>query len=510
VGLESVMTDIDRRLHEKSLLSFTQAGWHQVEPAQFQPNWHISSIADHLEAVAHGDVRRLIVTLPPRHAKSLFAGVFFPAWVWAQNPDPAREGHGLAVRPGSHLGAGVKFAFISYAQDLSNDHSRKTRQLVEGPWFQRQWANRVQLRRDANRVERFDTVAGGHRLALSFTGKITGFGADIVVIDDAHNIREAESTAIREDVLRTWDETLPTRLNDPKTGAFIVIMQRSHERDLVGHILAKETGWTHLCLPARYEPDHPHPIMTAVRRRHRGEIWDDPRAPGEPLWRERFDETTLTEWEGRLGSYATAGQLQQRPAPRAGGAFKREWFEVVSELPAAARALQCRAWDLAGTEENIKTDPDYTVGLKMFRDPVTGIFYIGDVRRGRYSPAGVEATIKTTATQDGYACRIRIPQDPGQAGKFQVRTFAGKLAGYPLSIEPEVGSKESRADPFAAQCEVGNVKLLRGDWNDTFLDELCVFPKGSHDDQVDAATAAFRVLANMQGATAASSIQTLS
>lgn len=497
--IEDIEADIDRRLAEKSLLTFARSGWHQVEPAAFQGNWHLDALADHLEAVAFGDVRRLIVTLPPRHAKSLLAGVFLPGWLWSQDPDPKREGHGLAVRPGQHLGPGVKLAYLSYAQELSNDHSRKARQLVESPWFSKTWGSRVRLRRDANRVERFDTIAGGHRMALSFTGKITGFGADIIVIDDAHNVREAESTAIRETTLQTWDETLPTRLNDPKTGAFVVIMQRSHERDLVGHILTKEAGWTHLNLPARYEPDHPNPIVTSVRQRHRGAVWDDPRAPGEPLWRERFDDVTLTEWEGRLGSYASAGQLQQRPAPRAGGTFQRNWFEIVPAAPASA-FNKVRRWDLAGTEANVKSDPDYTAGVRMSHDPASGLFYIEDVTRARLSPAGVEAFVKNTATQDGQPVRIVLPQDPGQAGKFQVRILASKLAGFVVSAEAESGSKEDRADPFAAQCEVGNVKLVRGPWNDAFLEELCQFPRGGHDDQVDAASGAFRQLVSLSAA----------
>jgi predicted phage terminase large subunit-like protein len=152
-----------------------------------------------------------------------------------------------------------------------------------------------------------------------------------------------------------------------------------------------------------------------------------------------------------------------------------------------------RAWDFASSIEQ-SNDPDYTVGVKMGRDPNTGLIYIIDVTRQRLSPAQREIKVKTTALLDGEETRIRIPQDPGGAGKFEAHHFASILQGYSVSIEPEQGTKERRADPFAAQCEHGLVKLVEGAWNRAFIDELCAFPNAAHDDQVDAASAAFRAL----------------
>ena len=153
--------------------------------------------------------------------------------------------------------------------------------------------------------------------------------------------------------------------------------------------------------------------------------------------------------------------------------------------------LLVRAWDLASS---VESNADYTVGLLMGKDPENELIYIIDVMRGHWSPGDVEIKMQSTARWDGEGCQILIPQDPGGAGKFQARYLAGKLQGYTVRTEAKTGDKEHRANPFAAQCEHGFVKLVEGAWNQAFIDELCAFPNAAHDDQVDAASAAFRAL----------------
>ncbi|MGU9981472.1 phage terminase large subunit [Phreatobacter sp. HK31-P] len=493
----------ERAEAEHSLSSFTRQGWrHAGEPASISWNWHIDCINEHLEAVLDRQIKRVIFNIPPRHMKSLGGNVFMPAYTWAQNPDPDKTGHGLPIRPGTWRGPGTKFMSLSYDSTLTTRDSVKCRLLLESDWYQDRWGDRVTLRTDQNQKTYYENTHGGHRWSSSMGGRITGHGGDIIVIDDPHNVREGESSAVREEVLRTWDEALPTRLNDPETGAFIVIMQRIHERDLVGHILAKELGatlvdlteenrFTAVCLPALAEPDHPVGMKTTVLRKGTDEVWADRREPGEVLWASRFPQKVLSPLFVTLGSYAAAGQLQQRPAPREGGKFSRSMFPIVPSMPLGV-VKRVRSWDLAGTEA-AKSDPDWTAGVKMAQG-IDGYFYVEHVHRFRANPHEVRVALKSMAGVDPAGTTITLPQDPGQAGKFQVLDFARALAGYTFQIIQPTGSKDVRSDPFAAQCEAGNVRLVAGHWNDAFIDEFIGFPTASHDDQVDATADAFNTL----------------
>lgn len=450
-------------------------GWRNADPSTFVDNWHLHAISEHLEAVTRGEIRRLIINIPPRHSKSLQVAVFWPAWSWLHRPD-------------------TRFLFASYAQSLSMRDSVKCRRLIESPWYKENWGDRFRLTSDQNTKLRFDNNHGGYRLATSVDGTATGEGGDIIVIDDPHNVKEAESVAIRTSTINWWNETMSTRLNDPKTGAYVIVMQRVHEEDLVGHILEKEQpDWTHLCLPARYESDHPTPTRTPLDS-------IDPRTEdGEPLWKERYGDDELKVLERALGSYGTAGQLQQRPAPRDGGQFKRHWFEIVDAAPAEAQRV--RYWDKAGTPGG----GDYSAGCLMCRG-IDGIFYIENVTRGQWSSSHRNATIKQIAALD----RQRYPTtqpiiwfevEGGSGGKESGEISVRDLAGYPVYTEHPTGSKEVRAQGLEAQAEAGNVRLVRGDWNEEFLEEIANFPRGKHDDQVDAAVGAFNKL-TLEGSTA--------
>lgn len=471
--------EYDTILAESSLAEFIRLGWKWMDPAEFRDNWHIDMVAEHLEAVVNGEIKRLIINIPPRHMKSLLVSVAFNAWVWAQEPDPDRP---LA-------GPGISFLSMSYAQSLSMRDSVKTRRVIKSPWYQQRWGHRFSIAPDQDAKTRFENNHNGYRLASSVDGSATGEGGDIIVIDDAINAKDALSETVRHSTNDWFDNTMTTRLNDPKRGAFIIMMQRLHEDDLVGHVLARdEPGeWTHLCLPARYETNHPHFFVR------------DPRTKdGELLWENRFGEPELKRIERLLGSYGSAGQLQQRPAPREGGMLKPEWFRLVRKVPNAAFRF-VRAWDFAGTEKEPGADPDWTVGLRMAatRD---GEFIITGVNRFRSSPLIVERKMVLQAAADGVETIIRIPQDPGAAGKNDVAHKKRKLRGYGVRSESPNGDKATRAMPFAAAAEAGEIKLLvtndpeKDAWIQPFLDECAVFPFGRHDDQVDAAADAYNEL----------------
>jgi len=452
---------IDIELARQSLYEFMRQAWPIVEPGvPFVDGWHLQAIAQHLEAVSAGHIRNLIINIPPRHAKSLLVAVFWPCWEWTQYP--AR-----------------RWLFASYANSLSIRDSLKCRRIIESPWYQARYGHVFRLTDDQNAKIKFENDHTGYRLATSVGGAVTGEGGDRVVVDDPHNMLEVESDIEREKVLTWWDEAMSTRLNDPKTGARVIVMQRLHERDLTGHAL-EQGGYEHLCLPAEYEP--------TTRVTSLG--FTDPRSEdGALLWPERVGPDEIESFKRTLGVYGYAGQMQQRPAPRGGGMFKRQWLPIVGAAPAHARRV--RAWDLAGSLTG-----DYTVGAKVSRAP-DGVFYIEDVVRGKWTPGQRDPIIKQTATLDGQSTRVYIEQEPGSAGLSVVVGLVKYLAGFVAEGDRPTGDKVVRAETLARQAEVGNVRLVAGAWNFDYVNEMCAFPAAAHDDQVDATSSAFNKLVAM-------------
>lgn len=451
-----------RELSSRHLADFIRLGWPVIEPSTpYVHGRHIDVVCERLEAVANGEIRRLIINVPPGTMKSTAVGVFFPMWLWGPRNKP------------SH-----RFVGISHEQSLGVRDNLKCRRLVASDWYQRLWPH-VKLTKDQNEKINFENASTGFRLVAT-PSNVTGRRGDIVIVDDPISVENANSEVEREKVNLWFQEALPTRMNDPEKSAVILVMQRLHERDPTGLILSKNWGWDHLMLPMRYEPD----------RRSYGD-WR--KEPGELLFPERFPETVVDELETTLGSYASAGQLQQRPTPREGGLFKRHWFDgkIVKQMPKGGR--YCRAWDLAGTVKKTGSNPDWTAGVRIAR--VGTDYYVDHVSRFQDTPGVVMKTIKSHASTDPRGITIRLPQDPGQAGKAQAENMIKELAGYSLKVLPVSGDKETRARPAAVQAEAGNVYLVEGDWNEKFLDELCTFPMGGHDDQVDAFADAINELA---------------
>ena len=238
------------RLCEISLRDFVDEAWPVVEPTTtLVPGWHVDAVCEHLEACTRGELRRLIINVPPRCTKSLLVSVFWPAWVWTTMPSK-------------------RWLFGSYAADLSVRDSLRRRDVILSRWYQQRWGGRFGLRYDQNQKMRFDNDRTGFRLATSTGGIGTGEGGDVIVADDPHNVIEAESDAQRRSVRRWWDQSMSTRGNDPTTVCHVVVMQRLHERDLCGHLLA-QGGYEHLCLPMEFEP---------ARRCVTSLGWSDPRS----------------------------------------------------------------------------------------------------------------------------------------------------------------------------------------------------------------------------------------
>ena len=287
-----------------------------------------------------------------------------------------------------------------------------------------------------------------------------------IIIDDPHKADEARSDVIREGVIDWFQNTLESRKNAPNT-PIILIMQRLHERDLAGWLLSGGNGeeWEHVCLPAL-------------------------QADATALWPEKHTADDLLRMQ-EAAPYTFAGQYQQAPAPPEGNIFKPDKIEVVDAVPAGSRFV--RAWDLAATTPAPGKDPDWTAGGKLGITP-SGRWIIADMNRMRGGPEDVESALVNTAKRDGTNCRVKIPQDPGQAGKSQVSYLTKQLSGFPVTSAPVTGDKITRAEPFAAQTNVGNVMMLRAPWNDALVAEMRLFPNGAHDDQIDALSDAFSAL----------------
>jgi predicted phage terminase large subunit-like protein len=475
-------TRTERRLKgEQSLLSFIGEAWHVLEPARpLKIGWALGAICDHLQAVSYGDIPRLLINCPPGMAKSVTTCVYWNAFEWGP----------MAL-------AQTRFFTASWSDIFAERDSTRTRQLIESEWYRERWGDRVRLiRRDATN---FENTLHGTRVAVPFASMTSGRG-DRVVIDDPHSTEKAESDTEREKASRIFRESVQNRVNDPKTSGIVVIMQRLHPADVSA--TAIELGYVHLMLPMEFEPERRCVTVLGYKQNGEPRTFSDPRTePGELLFPERWDRHAVERDKLALRAHGTAGQLQQRPSAREGRVYKRDWFKdkIIDVLPAGVRWV--RQWDLAGTEKGRgpgkAADPDYTAGVKLGIAPDRRII-VGHVVRGQWGALDVEQTILTQASLDGRDCMIGIAQDAGQAGKAQAIDYVRKLVGYQIQTRRETGDKQTRSRPFEAQCEAGNVFLARGAWNNAYLDELCEFPGGPHDDQVDASALALERLTTIQ------------
>ncbi len=423
--------------------------WLPTVTPSYHWQWtYLAYIRAQLDRVTNRKIDRLMLFVPPRHGKSEMLTVRYPIWRLKQNPS-------------------MRVIVGAYNQTLAEKFSRKARRIAE---------SELTLSKERTAAEDWETEQGGGFRAVGVGGGITGQGGDLIIIDDpVKNREEANSQVYRNRVYDWYTDDLYTRLEPG--AAMILIMTRWHDDDLAGRILASEDGpsWEKISLPALAEENDPlgRPV-------------------GAALCPDRYDERKLAKIKTVLGSWAFAALYQQRPTPAEGGMFKRAWFEIVDALPSDGQWV--RWWDRAATSKT----GDYSAGVLMLA--CDGKYYIADVQRGQWSTEERNAIMRQTAALDAGRtngeCVIWTEQEPGSSGLDVARAIVTMLSGYPINYEPSTGSKEVRSMPFAAQCEAGNVKVLRGPWNAAYLDELTSFPFGTNDDQVDASSGAFNKLAN--------------
>ena len=396
------------RQAEGSLRAFVEQVWHILEPeTPFLSNWHIDLICEYLEAVTAGQITRLVINLPPRYMKSLLVSVLWPVWEWLRAPQ-------------------TRWLFASYSDSLSTKHSLDRRLVLQSPWYRDRWGDRFQLTSDQNEKTEYRNDRRGVMTATSVGGSATGKGGNRIVVDDPHNPVQAESDRQRQQALDFFLMTLSTRLDDKRKGAIVVIMQRLHTRDLTSVCL--DQGYTPLIIPAEAE----YPTTVTFLRSDRSIT----RAVGDLLWPERENAEDLARQKTALGAYAYAGQYQQRPSPRGGGLFKRDWWKYYDELPPDMQE-HAQSWDLAfkGGGEH-----DFVVGLVAARRGAD-VYLIDRFKqrhRSRRRSPRCAARSSATRTPPGSSWKTRRTDPPSStrsntksAASSRSRRKAGSMRAHP-------------------------------------------------------------------------------
>lgn len=436
-------------------LSFRQ--FVSVVKPSFQWYRHTLILATVLQKVADDELSRVMIFMPPRHGKSEETSRLFAAYYLYRHPE--------------------RFVGInSYSADLAYTLSRAARENYK--------SGGGKTKSDADAVKQWETPENGGVWAAGVGGPITGKGFHLGIIDDpTKNAEDAESETLRVKERDWYNSTFYTRA---EPGAAIVIIQtRWNSQDLSGWLLSQEIDedeeqperWHIVCFPAITDTvPQDFPASCTVE--------PDWRNPGEALCPERYPLERLLKIAKRIGGYFWDALFNQRPTAKEGGFFKPGMIEIVDALPAGLRLT--RHWDIAASSGK----GDFTVGVKMATDG-KGRFWLVDIARGQWGPDEADTQILSAARQDGRTVSIGLPQDPGAAGKRDAAALVRMLQGFHVASERVTGSKEVRARAFASQVNAGNVRMLRAPWNTAALNELRTFPRGDHDDIIDAAGDAF-------------------
>jgi len=430
---------------------FAQRCFSELNPqAAFAPNWHLEVIAAKLTAVREGKIRRLIINVAPRSLKSLLASIAFPAWCLGHDPS-------------------AQILCVSYAQDLTDKLARDCRAILMSPWYGQIFPTRLAPHRQA--VQEFITTRQGYRLATSTGGVLTGRGADIILIDDPLKPEEALSDAQRKAANEWYDHTLYSRLNDKRHGAIVIIMQRLHEDDLVGHVLAQE-GWEILSFPAIAEADEVHRIET---------IWGEQcfrRRQGQALHPDREPLETLDRIRRTIGEYNFAGQYQQSPAPLGGGLVKAEWFKRYRENERPERFDRIvQSWDTANKATELSDFSVCTTWGVKGKD----LFLLAVFRRRLEYPALKRAVREQLSL---FGANEVLIEDKASGTQLIQELIADGCHGV-TRYQPTT-DKVMRLNSQTGVIENGFVHIPEtAPWLAEYLHEMTVFPKGKHDDQVD-------------------------
>jgi predicted phage terminase large subunit-like protein len=435
-----------------SFRDFVAGAWPQIVPGEtYVHNWHVDSIIEHLEAVRLGQIEGLLINVPPGHSKSILCSILWPAWLWIHHPH-------------------WRFICATYAASLATRDAIKMRELVTSDWYQERWGHTVRISPERDTQVDFWTAMRGQRFSTSVGGTLTGQHAHVQIIDDPLNAVDAHSETARDTVNRWVSEALSTRwVPDNKTRQ-VIIMQRLHERDPTGYLL-EQGGYEHLCLRAEYEPGT---YVTCLGS------YDKRTEPGEALWSALYPPERLAKLKRALGPYGAAGQLQQRPAPAAGGLIKTAQWRYYSSVPDSLDQVAISG-DLRFKDDS--SSGDYVAFAVLGRKGAD--IYVLEMLRGRWSFVESCAVLKDLCARYPAAWAKYIENKAnGPALKSQL---GSQIPGIVL-VEPR-GDKLQRVHAILPFLAAGNLWLpQRAPWLDVFVAEASAFPNAAHDDQVDALT----------------------
>jgi predicted phage terminase large subunit-like protein len=433
------------------LATFIHRSFQTVAPGQtYLSNWHIRAMAHSLELCGSGKIKRLLITLPPRHLKSVCASVAFPAWILGHDPSK-------------------RIICASYSADLASKHAHDCRAVMDADWYRRIFPHtRIS---EKNAEMNFVTTRHGYRYSTSIGGTLTGRGGNILIIDDPLKVEDAFSEARRSAVSEWYDGTLYSRLDNKREDVIILVMQRLHLEDLAGHVLLQEP-WVHLNLPAIAESDEHIPIgpnETYLRK------------IGELLDQRRETEEVLARTKASQGSYNFSAQYQQRPVPLEGEIIKWQWFrEYEAPLQRQPGDEIVQSWDTAYKATELS---DYSVCTTW---AVRGNqHYLVHVFREKLDYPNLKKKVIEHAQL--HEADVVIIENKGSGISLIDDLRQGGAAGMPMPIafDPE-NDKVTRMATQSAKIESGQVFLPRkATWLDDFRTELLQFPKGKNDDQVD-------------------------
>ncbi len=451
---------------------------HEISFHQWIPAKHLKFISAKVATAFAKGRARICISIPPRHGKSELFSVYMPVWLLDRDP-------------------GRRIMQCAYAAELATEFSHRVRDIIAEDHIEGYNQIHAKLRKDSKRADRFRTTVGvGGVVAAGVGGAITGRGANDLLVDDyMKNAKESQSEVIRRDHWEWFKSTAMTRLEP--NGNVAIIATRWNVDDLIGRLMLEEPdAWQFITLKAIAEEDD---ILG--------------REPGEPLWPERYSIEDLHSIRDSLGTFWWQALYQQDPLESMSNLFQDSWVPIIERTPPLDTLRLVRYWDFASTAgDNTDLDSsgviksggsgggDFTVGAKLGYDPTTGITYIIDLVRGRWSPGTVESIVRVTAQEDGFSTKVVIEQEPGSAGKTVISRYkTDVLKGYRMQGDRVTGPKPVRAQPFLAAAEAGKVRMLTGNWNKALKDEFKGFPDGLHDDIVDAVSGGYTELTNRLG-----------